>query len=58
MLEKMYKKHILICDKCEVTYTFDDFIEAIEFKKEMKWKSIFLNKENIWMDLCPDCKEK
>ena len=47
----------LTCDVCgeEADETFDDFYDAVEYKKNEGWKSQKRNGE--WEDVCPDCQE-
>jgi hypothetical protein len=47
---------LLVCDICdhEVKY-FDNFQDAVDYKKENGWRS---RKENgEWLDICPECQE-
>jgi hypothetical protein len=47
----------LQCDTCgaEAEETFEDFYDAVEWKKDKDngWKSIRVKGD--WEDLCPDC---
>lgn len=49
------------CDECgeETTERFDDFYEAVEWKKENDegWGSR-KNAAGVWEDLCPECLER
>jgi hypothetical protein len=48
----------LYCDVCgaEADEQFDEFYDAVEYKKSEGWKSQKRNGE--WEDVCPDCQEK
>lgn len=48
--------YTLTCDGCGEEFYFDDFYEAVEFKKEHDWKSK-KNKDGNWEEFCPDCAE-
>ena len=54
-IENYYGKYNLICDCCNDIFTFDDFNEAVEYKKDFGWKSEKISNE--WFDYCPDCKD-
>ena len=46
----------LICDECgEVVDGFEEFMDAVEYKKENNWKSVKVNGE--WLNICPDCSK-
>ena len=49
---------ILACDICgeELPQTFDDFYEAVDYKKSHGWRS---KKDDDWgwQDVCPDCQK-
>lgn len=47
----------LYCDICgeEVDKIFDDFYDAVDYKKEHKWRNQLKN--NQWEDICPDCQK-
>jgi Fe2+ or Zn2+ uptake regulation protein len=53
--QKQYNDYVLVCDRCghEVKY-FNNFREAVDYKKENGWKSI--KHDNEWEDVCPDCR--
>lgn len=45
----------LMCDNCGYTVSgMDDFMEAVDYKKENEWKSRRVDDE--WEDRCPNCK--
>lgn len=47
----MYELH---CDRCEyVEEGFDDFMDAVKFKKEYGWKSMKVR--DGWEDICSTC---
>jgi len=49
-------KFELVCDTCGYTVTgFDNFMEAVDYKKENEWKSI--KTPDGWEDACDNCKE-
>ena len=55
MIEKVGFNYELICDHCEENiYSFDEFIEAVNYKKKNNWNSIKSDLGN-WYDLCPNC---
>ena len=49
--------YTLTCDICgeEAPRTFDDFHEAVQYKKDEGWKSQKYKGE--WEDVCPECQE-
>ena len=52
------KWYDLKCDYCKRTvylddYAFHNFINAVDFKKKYKWRSICIN--NKWHDMCRSC---
>jgi hypothetical protein len=56
MIDKEYSGYLLVCDVCDhqVKY-FDNFQDAVDYKKENGWRS---RKENgEWLDICPECQE-
>lgn len=57
MIDKQSGRYHLICDICgeEAEEGFDDFYEAVEYKKTEGWKSQKRNGQ--WEDVCPDCQE-
>ena len=57
MIDKDFDGFTLTCDVCgeEAEETFDDFYDAVQFKKDNDWKSQRRNGE--WEDVCPDCQE-
>jgi len=48
----------LVCDVCntEAEETFDEFQDAVDFKKENGWRS--RKAADGWQDLCPDCVKR
>ena len=48
----------LYCDICgeEAEEQFDEFEEAVDYKKANGWKSRKRNGE--WEDICPDCADE
>ncbi len=54
MIENEYLKVILSCDICGESETFDDFYEAVKYKKENGWTS--RREDGEWQDFCPDCQ--
>ena len=57
MIDKQSGRYHLICDICgeEAEEDFDDFYEAVEYKKAEGWKSQKRNGQ--WEDVCPECQE-
>ena len=57
MIEKSGGQFILYCDICgeESDGAFDDFYEAVDYKKDSGWKSQKHNGQ--WEDVCPECQE-
>lgn len=53
-IDRIDKKYQLRCDFCghEVGY-FYNFMDAVNYKKENKWKS--KNNYGEWQDMCPEC---
>lgn len=62
MIDKVYGKHILICDICgeyeagENEEGFDTFAEAVQAKRELGWTSK-RDKTGVWLEICSECKE-
>lgn len=58
MIESISGSYILICDICGegACKDFDDFYEAVDYKKKEGWKGKKINGE--WQDVCPDCQEE
>lgn len=58
MIDKQYSRYELTCDVCgtQSETNFDDFQEAVNFKKSEHWKSKKI--DDIWIDICPDCENK
>lgn len=56
MIDKQSGQYHLICDICgeEAEETFDDFYEAVQYKKAEGWKSQKRNGQ--WEDVCPGCQ--
>lgn len=60
MIDKIHGVYYLICDRCEIEAEeeFNEFAEAVEYKKDNGWRSQqprFEDEE--WIDVCPDCQE-
>jgi hypothetical protein len=57
MIDKQGGQYYLICDICgeEADEAFDDFYDAVQYKKDNGWKSQKRNGQ--WEDVCPDCQE-
>ena len=60
MIDKRYCGYKLICDRCdeEVEEVFDNFDEAVNYKKLNKWSSIKIKDRrgnDCWDDICSDC---
>ena len=54
MIDQSYGSYTLVCDICEKEVKpFDDFLEAVNYKKENGWKSREHDRE--WEDVCPEC---
>lgn len=55
MIEKTCDTYSLMCDYCvnEVDQDFDEFMDAVRYKKANGWKS--KNEDGAWYDVCPDC---
>jgi hypothetical protein len=51
-----YEDYRLTCDACgeEADEVFEDFNEAVSFKKENGWKSV-KDRAGAWHELCPSC---
>lgn len=59
MIEREYGSFTLSCDICyeKAPYSFADFYDAVDYKKENGWKSQ-KNDNNEWEDVCPKCAKK
>ena len=57
MIDRTCGSYDLTCDVCgeDAGEVFDDFYEAVQFKKDNGWKSQKKNGE--WEDVCPECQE-
>ena len=56
MIDKDKGIHVLSCDVCGASVVpFDNFQEAVDYKKENGWKS--QRYEGQWEDICPECQE-
>jgi len=57
MIEKIDGRYRLFCDICgeAVEKGFNDFNDAVDYKKENGWKSQKYKGE--WEDVCPECQE-
>lgn len=57
MIEGSFGMFSLYCDICgeEADGMFDEFYEAVEYKKSNGWRSQKNNKGE-WEDVCPNCK--
>lgn len=48
--------YTLICDQCgRKVKGFDDFFDAVDYKKENGWQS--KKEDGEWRDACPSCRE-
>lgn len=58
MITKKGYVYKLICDICgeDSGENFDNFDEAVEYKKEAGWRSV--KEDGEWIEMCPDCKEE
>lgn len=60
MIAKFGSSYKLVCDVCGESEKeeFDDFYEAVDFKKEKgnEWRSKKVGGD--WIDVCEDCGEK
>lgn len=58
MIERKFNGlYTLTCDICgeKALETFEEFNEAVQYKKDNGWKSQKYKGE--WEDVCPDCQE-
>ncbi len=57
MIYKDIGSYSLSCDVCgeEAPEIFDDFYDAVEYKKQYGWKS--QKRKGEWEDICPECQE-
>jgi len=54
MIEREGRYYTLICDHCEhEVEAFDNFEEAVEYKKKHGWKSV--KGRSGWFEFCPIC---
>lgn len=57
MIDKDYDSYQLICDICgEVVKEFDDFYDAVDYKKDNGWRSRRVIGD--WEDVCPECQKE
>lgn len=57
MIDKDYDSYQLICDICgEVVKEFDDFYDAVDYKKDNGWRSRRVI--GGWEDVCPECQKE
>ena len=58
MIERQGEEYILTCSYCEeeADEAFDEFWEAVEYRKENGWRSVKA-KNGEWWDLCPSCNQ-
>lgn len=58
MVSRNYDRYYLTCDVCDTDadQEFDEFAEAVEFKRENGWRS--RKTAGHWEDLCPDCSKE
>lgn len=56
MIDKNNGQYTLTCDLCgeEAPKKFDDFNDAVQYKKDEGWKS--QKHKGEWEDVCPDCQ--
>ena len=56
MIERLTDEYVLMCDICgqEADERFDDFYDAVDYKKGDGWKSQ-KNSKGEWEDVCPGC---
>lgn len=58
MIEREGWQFVLTCDHCEDFIDgFDDFHDAVKYKKEHGWKSL-QSKRGTWYEFCPKCSSK
>ena len=57
MINKSAGFYSVTCDICgeESPEMFDEFHEAVKYKKDMNWKSK-INDYGDWVDVCPSCQ--
>ena len=56
MIDQSYGSYTLVCDICEKEVKpFDNFQEAVDYKKENGWKS--QKHDGEWEDVCAKCCE-
>jgi len=58
MIDKFNGIYTLTCDICgeDAPETFDDFYDAVQYKKDNGWKSQKYRGE--WEDVCPECQQE
>lgn len=56
MITKTFDKYELICDICgeAAEEEFIDFYDAVEYKRQNRWRSI--KEQGEWKDVCPECQ--
>lgn len=57
-IEREGSFYFLYCDVCgyPADEQFDEFMDAVEFKKREGWKSR-KDEDGNWEDICPECLE-
>jgi len=57
MIDNYRGLYVLTCDICgeKALETFEEFHEAVQYKKDEGWKSQKYKGE--WEDVCPECQE-
>ena len=48
-------EYYLICDNCGKRIRFEEWDEAVKYKKQNGWKSRKQSEE--WLDICKECLE-
>ena len=55
MIDKEDGKYYLYCDICDRFEKFDEWQDAVDFKRDNYWSSRKVCGE--WRDICPECQE-
>lgn len=45
----------MVCDYCGETEIFEEFMSAVDFKKNESWRSIYDEDDDEWSDMCHEC---
>ena len=55
LIDYDFREYYLVCDNCGKRISFEDFWDAVNYKKENGWKSRKQGED--WIDICNECNE-